>query len=573
MASTNGVLRRIEAGEKKIADVFSDKYAFSVPPYQRPYAWEIQQASELFYDLRDAMDPEGRAGGLYFLGSIVLVKEPEKSDAKVVDGQQRLTTLTILFSVLRDLTDEPELKIRREKYIKQAADTDLRLPERLRLLLRPRDQAFFKTNVQDRDKTASLPRLEGLEGSQARIVENATLYRDLMLKMTDTERGKLMSFILNNCYLVVVEVPTDSAARRIFTVLNTRGLDLIATDVLKADLLERAGENREIELSTRWEDIELALDRELFSDLFTHIRMIFEREKPRSALDVGFPEVVRPFAGDPEEFITSTLEPFADAFQLAENLAKLEDMFDAQTASLLRSLNRLDNKDWVPPLLLCLKNYAENKVIDVTDFVWKLERLAYYLFVSRSDVNVRMARYADVLDQIDPRKGRPPRSTCLDLSDDEIRHYFEALNGPIYQKSRVVKPLLLRLDLALSDGTAVYDYPTISVEHVCPQTIEIGSQWDDWFSDRELHTEWLHRAANLVLLTHRKNSSASNWDLDRKKKAYFVRDDACPFLLTQQVLETSEWTATTLQRRQEEVLRTFSKSWRIEIEFDKWLSK
>ncbi len=573
MASTNGVLRRIEAGEKKIADVFSDKYAFSVPPYQRPYAWEIQQASELFYDLRDAMDPEGRAEGLYFLGSIVLVKEPEKSDAKVVDGQQRLTTLTILFSVLRDLTDEPELKIRREKYIKQAADTDLRLPERLRLLLRPRDQAFFKTNVQDRDKTASLPRLEGLEGSQARIVENATLYRDLMLKMTDTERGKLMSFILNNCYLVVVEVPTDSAARRIFTVLNTRGLDLIATDVLKADLLERAGENREIELSTRWEDIELALDRELFSDLFTHIRMIFEREKPRSALDVGFPEVVRPFGGDPEDFISSTLEPFAEAFLLTEDLDKIQGLFDAQTASLLRSLNRLDNKDWVPPLLLCLKNYAENKVIDVTDFVWKLERLAYYLFVSRSDVNVRMARYADVLDQIDPREGRTPRSTGLNLSDDEIRHYFEALNGPIYQKSRVVKPLLLRLDLALSDGTAVYDYPTISVEHVCPQTIEIGSQWDDWFSDRELHTEWLHRAANLVLLTHRKNSSASNWDLDRKKKAYFVRDDACPFLLTQQVLETSEWTATNLQRRQEEVLRTFSKSWRIEIEFDKWLSK
>ena len=164
----------------------------------------------------------------------------------MVDGQQRLTTLTILFSVLRDLTDEPELKIRREKYIKQAADTDLRLPERLRLLLRPRDQAFFKTNVQDRDKTASLPRLEGLEGSQARIVENATLYRDLMLKMTDTERGKLMSFILNNCYLVVVEVPTDSAARRIFTVLNTRGLDLIATDVLKATFSKGPGKTERL---------------------------------------------------------------------------------------------------------------------------------------------------------------------------------------------------------------------------------------------------------------------------------------------------------------------------------------
>ena len=46
--------------------------------------------------------------------------------------------------------------------------------------------------------------------------------------------------------------------------------------------------------------------------------MIFEREKPRSALDVGFPEVVRPFGGDPEDFISSTLEPFAEAFLLTE---------------------------------------------------------------------------------------------------------------------------------------------------------------------------------------------------------------------------------------------------------------
>lgn len=571
MAITNGVLRRIEAGEKKIADVFSDKYAFTVPPYQRPYAWEIQQANELFEDLRDAMDPEGRTDGLYFLGSIVLVKEHDRTEARVVDGQQRLTTLTILFSVLRDLTDNYENKIRREKYIKQAADTDLRLPERLRLHLRPRDQAFFKKNIQDRDSTASLPRLEGLEGSQARIVENALRYRELLMKMTEIERGELIGFILNNCYLVVVEVPTDSAARRIFTVLNTRGLDLIATDVLKADLLERAGEPREVELSTRWEDIELDLDREPFSDLFTHIRMIFEREKPRSALDVGFPEFVQPFNSDPDEFISGTLEPFAEAFLLAEDLDKIQRLFGAKSASLLRSLNRLDNKDWVPPLLLCLKQHAENKNTDVPDFIFKLECLAYYLFVTRADVNARMARYADVLDEIDPR-GREPRSSGRNLSGDEVNSFFEALDGPIYQMSRVVKPLLLRLDLALSDGSAVYDYPIISVEHVCPQTIEVGSQWDDWFSDRDLHTRWLHRAANLVLLTHRKNSSASNWDLDRKKKAYFVKDDASPFLLTRQVIEASEWTATTLQRRQEEVLRTFSKSWRIENEFDDWLA-
>lgn len=566
--TTSTVLRRIEAGEKRIADVFSDNYAFTIPPYQRPYAWEVQQANELIDDLVDAMEPNSRSEGLYFLGSIVLVKTPDSPEAKVVDGQQRLTTLTILFSVLRDLTDDLELKIGRETYVKQAANPDRNLPERLRLLLRQSDQSFFEDTVQRRDATANLPRLEGLEGSQARIVENALLYWKRLSPMTDAERGRLISFILNNCYLVVVEVPTDTAARRIFTVLNARGLDLTATDILKADLLESAGQDSDNELSTRWEEIELALDRDRFSDLFTHIRMIFQREKPRSSLEVGFPESVNPFRNDPGNFISDTLEPFAEAFTLAEDRDKIERLFDARTASLLRSLNRLDNKDWVPPLLLRLKQYSANENDDIPNFIMKLERLAYYLFITRADVNARMSRYADVLNQIDPRGERTPRSTGLEFSDEDIRYFLEALDGPVYLKSRIVKPLLLRLDLALSDGSAVYDYPTISVEHVCPQTIEPGSQWDDWFSDREKHNYWLHRLANLVLLTHRKNSSAGNWELDRKQSVYFKKDDACPFLLTREVLDANEWTPTTLHDRQIEILQTFSGSWEIEGEFE-----
>ena len=226
----------------------------------------------------------------------------------------------------------------------------------------------------------------------------------------------------------------------------------------------------------------------------------------------------------------------------------------------------------MPPLLLRLKQYAANENVDVPGFIGQLERLAYYLFVTRSDVNARIFRYADVLNQIDQRGGRTLRSSGLELSDGEIRYFLETLDGPIYLKSRVVKPLLLRLDLALSDGSAVYDYPTISVEHVCPQTIETGSQWDECFSDREAHYHWVHRAANLVLLTRRKNSSASNWDLSRKKSTYFARNNACPFLLTQQVLDAEEWTPHTLEIRQTDVLRTFSRSWGFEAEFEDWLN-
>ena len=567
---SSALLERIEATEKQVADVFSDNYAFTIPPYQRPYAWETQHASELLEDLLEAMDPNGGSEGLYFLGSIVLVKLRSNPEAKVVDGQQRLTTLTILFSVLRDLTDDLELKIRREAYIKQAANQDRGLQERLRLHLRQRDQPFFENTVQRRSATAELPRLDGLEGSQARIVENAALYLDRLSRMTQTKRRELISFILNHCYFVVVEVPTDTAARRIFTVLNARGMDLNATDILKADLLERAGQAQEEDLSTRWEDIEHALDRDLFNDLFTHIRMIYQREKPRSALEVGFREFVPPYSGDPDIFISNTLEPYAEACLLEEDSNRFQAQFGAPTAALLQSLNRLDNKDWIPPLLLQLVRYAANRQVDMAEFVRKLERLAYYLFVTRADVNTRMSRYAEVLDQIDPREGRIARTTGLELSMEDVQYFFNALDGQIYLKSRVIKPLLLRLDLALSDGSAMYDYPTISVEHVCPQNIKLGSQWDDWFDDREKHSRWLHRVSNLVLLSHRKNSGASNWDFDKKKAVYFKKDDRCPFLLTQQVLSTEEWTPRILEDRQKEILRTLARSWYIEEEYQTW---
>ncbi|XIA63361.1 DUF262 domain-containing protein [Bradyrhizobium sp. TZ2] len=85
----------VEAHERTIGQLFSDAFSFEIPSYQRPYAWEKEQADELLSDLIYAMDNSGTSGGMCFLGSIVLIKAPSVPLSKVVDGQQRLTTLTI----------------------------------------------------------------------------------------------------------------------------------------------------------------------------------------------------------------------------------------------------------------------------------------------------------------------------------------------------------------------------------------------------------------------------------------------------------------------------------------------
>ncbi len=567
---------RIEAAHKKVAEVFSKDYSFTIPAYQRPYAWETTQVEELLTDLSDAMGPESRSDGFYFLGSIVLVKTHGSPDSRVVDGQQRLTTLTILFSLIRDLTEDPVKQASRETYIKQVANEDEGIPEALRLQLRQKDQAFFEKHVQTRGATESLPSTDGHSGAKARIIENATTIRAKLVAMGEDKRSELLRFLLQSCYLVVVEVPTQTAARRIFTVLNARGMDLSATDILKADLLERAGELRERHLSQRWEDIEVALERGKFGDLFTHIRMIFERDKPRSALENGFPEQVPIFRDDPVGFVDKVLEPYADAFTLSQNDAELRKRFGPKTADLVRSLDRLDNKDWLPPLLLCLRQSNEGKRDDVPDIVFQLERLAYYLFMVRADVNTRMSRYADVLDALEPLSELKPRvsvkdrSTGFTLTQAEAFAMFNALDGDVYLATRVVKPILLRLEQASTDGSAIYDYPTISVEHVCPQTLPDNSQWAEWFSDLEAHSSWLHTLGNLVLLNFRKNAAARNFEFDVKKSQYFAPGNSSAFTLTNEVRAYSTWMPSDIRERREILLRRLAKDWRLDDTFERW---
>jgi uncharacterized protein with ParB-like and HNH nuclease domain len=303
---TNGA-SPITATEVNIAKVLSNDYAFEIPPYQRPYAWELEQTSELLLDLLEAMDEHAVNGSVYFLGSIVLIKSPASPDAKVVDGQQRLTTLSILICIIRDLTSDLAQQQKRHQYVCQSGDADLGKEDRYRLLLRDRDRNFFERNVHAIGATNQLLDAELLEGSERRIVENARFLRERLLTLDERRRNDLVAFLLQHCYLVVVAVPTAEAARRIFTVLNARGLDLTATDILKADLLERAGHTQEAVLARDWESIEEESGRDRFVELFTHIRMIYEREKPRSALESAFRKIVGPFATNPPILLPRSL--------------------------------------------------------------------------------------------------------------------------------------------------------------------------------------------------------------------------------------------------------------------------
>ena len=465
---------------------------------------------------------------------------------------------------MRDLTSDFETKFERRAYVHQKASADKGTTDRYRLLLRDQDRTFFLKVVQAMDATSNLPSPQTLEGSQQRIAENAAIFRGELEKMEEARRNRLFAFIIQRCYLVVVSVPTQEDARRIFTVLNARGLDLEPTDILKASLLDRAGSAKEKDLARRWEEVELELGRDRFVELFGQLRMIFEREKPRSALDIGFARAVPAFKGEAEAFVSDILEPVASASSLVAQPAAFTKRYGAKAGCAMRSLHRIDSKDWLPPMLLTLWRKPED-IAEVAAFTVELERLAYFLFVVRADVNERIARFAAVMDEIEPRPGKGG-SNSLDLTDSEQVRFPQALAGPLYRKSRVCKPVLQRLDEALSSGGAIYEDPA-SIEHVLPQTVESGTEWAAWFPDAAERDFWTHRLANLVFLTTRINIKASNWDFDRKKKTYFgTKDGISPFPLTQSVLQADgrAWTADLLTARQEFLLDKLAGVWRLQ---------
>ena len=555
----------IEARELQLVSIFGDNYRFEIPEYQRPYAWTTEQTGELLDDLLHAMGHVENVSEAapYFLGSIVIIKNGSDPLAQIVDGQQRITTLTILFCVLRELAASEKDRIDWHSYVCDPGRESADIPEHFRLAVRERDRQFFQDNIQQVGRLLNLIERPpaNLSDSQRRMLEN-TKYLWNSLKRYDEKRRKtLVKFLVQRCYLVVVATSDQNSAYRIFSVLNDRGLDLSPTDILKADIIGSMERGVRSRYTRTWENIEESLGRDRFRDLFAHIYMIFMTSRPRGTLQQEFQDHVLK-AVNRVDFIDNVLEPYADAYQTVTD-ASYQSTGDSESVNqYLYYLNWIDNFDWIPPAMAFYKRNHRDPDLFLR-FVQDLERLAYKMFIMRANINQRARRYRPILHAIRRKEDLFTPSSPLQLSPDEQADLLSALDGPVYTRPRMPKTLLLRLDSLLADVGAKYNHPTITIEHVLPQNPGRNSQWFIDFPDEEERMEWTHRLANLVLLSHSKNWQALSYDFNRKKKEYFQRRGVATFALTTQVISETEWTPEVLQRRQKELINAFKKEWRL----------
>ncbi|MFN7103010.1 MAG: DUF262 domain-containing protein, partial [Pseudorhizobium sp.] len=201
----------ITAAEHTVYEVLGDRFLHEIPPYQRPYAWTDEEAKQLLADLVEAMDDAGEEP--YFLGSLVLIKPAGQTIGQVVDGQQRLTTLTILGAVLRDLAGDEKERTALDSIVYIRLNEFLAQKEAVRVLAHEDDRLFFREAIQTPGATAKLapagpPKTEAQEHMWA----NAMALRKEAMSLATGQRQQLVAYLLNRCVLVVVSTESRAAA-------------------------------------------------------------------------------------------------------------------------------------------------------------------------------------------------------------------------------------------------------------------------------------------------------------------------------------------------------------------------
>ena len=560
---------KITGKEYPLSKIFSADFEYHIPGYQRPYAWTEEETGILFDDLYEFFQTE--AVDNYFLGSIVLIKDENKPYADVIDGQQRLTTLSILFSVMANSFHTEAYRNNCKKYLQEEGNILEGIAAQPRIFLRDWDQDFFSKYIQDiqLDALVQIDPVTLDTEAKRHIQKNCTVLREKFSEVFNDKNDllKFTQFILTRCFLVVVSTPNQESAFRVFSVMNSRGLDLLPTDIIKSMTIGKLPKDEEQKYTEKWEELENLTGRDGFNEVFTHTRTIFAKERPKKNLLDEFKEYVIKQTS-PKSLVDEYLIPYTEAYVCLKNCDFSSTQNAEEINELLLWLNKTNNHDWMPPAIKFLTDHKNDSVY-ILWFIRKLERLASYLLVTAKDVNQRMERYKWILVEMESRPDNNLTAPLenIELTDWEKQQFIDVLNGEIYSMTAKRRNYIIqRLDSFLSDGGATYNTKLFTIEHVLPQHPSADSEWMKLWPDTQTQRFWLNKIANLVPLTRQRNSAAQNYDFNTKKIKYFQsKNGTSSYTLTTQVINIAAWTPEVVEARQKDLEEIFISKWDLKI--------
>jgi uncharacterized protein with ParB-like and HNH nuclease domain len=531
---------------------------FHVPAYQRSYAWEAEHVEALLSDIGDAIKNKEKE---YFLGSVVITGPLERR-FDVVDGQQRLTTVSLLIATIRDkFIAEGDVEAGTSIRNDFLASVDRKTKEREpKLTLNEVDNELYQELIEGQSVTdqSKYPRQ-----SHNRLLSASATMRNYIdnvyAQAHDPEEAlhEWLDYLESNLKVILVIAPDDSNAFVIFETLNDRGLELAISDLLKNYLFHRSADKIE-ESKNRWLTmvaiLESASDDPLVVTYLRHFAMSrygLVREKELFGLikrKITSKKAALQFASD----LSITARTYAALINTEHDLWS---NYDPGIKDAVATFNLLGMVQVRPLLLAIVDKFAVGPAAKA--FRTLVAAAVRFQIVGGAGGGTLERIYADAAKGV--TEGR------LKNIDEILKGFSILPNDSAFIASFAVatisKQSLARYYLRMLEGAANAelvpnpDVTKVNLEHVLPQTP--ADKWSGW--SQEDARAYVKRLGNLAIVSQKINSTIGNDAFDKKRGEL----GKSSFGFTKMISTYDQWTPKDVEDRQMKMAEAAVKVWAI----------
>ena len=535
-----------------VGALFDGRYRYRLACFQRAYAWRPEHAARLISDIRSAMQ-SGRRRKYYPLGRLMLAQRPGSDEVEIVDGHQRMITLTMLIAVLRDLEADPARAARLHRLIVDDAMPLGDIP-RARLNIQALPARLFADIVQRRGSTELEPGQprETLSETERNIVDNRDCIRSELLApgMSGESRRALTEFVLDRCHLInVIADDADDAWEMLNTEEDTR-LAFNHADEAKSVILSAMPSVNHVPAARLWESCESILTPQDVYRLLCHIRAMTWRGKSQSARPVET-EIVERFgiAADGLSFMIDHLVPHANRLKdVRRGQVGRDDGERMSIARFIDFMTWIDAHGWLPAMLLWMKERGP-AAPDTLEFVRRLDGLVWMSKIAGIDPGVQETRLHRVMDEIE-RGTRARAISALDIEQKIRGDAVFNMRSPNFAAKHYAGCLLRRISATMGSDPGPILRNEVTIEHILPRNPHGCKAWLASFRNPDGCKAHHQRLGNVVLLSGRDNQKAGTRSWEEKREIL----QNSPFLLAQDAARERTWTAQTIAKRTERLI-------------------
>ncbi|XNZ28257.1 DUF262 domain-containing protein [Helicobacter pylori] len=537
----------------------SQERQFVVPIYQRVYSWEKEQCKQLWDDIIKTGGNDQIKG--HFIGSIVFVHDgiytTDHNKLLIIDGQQRLTTITLLLTALRDhLNDEDEFL---EKF------SPLKIQNRYLINSDEKDDKRFKLILSESDKDTLLylidkDRRKPNEPS-LKIVENFELFEEWISKNTN----KLETIFKGLEKLIVVEISLERGNENpqlIFESMNSKGIELTQTDLIRNYIvMETEVEKQEGFYNQYWRAMEedFKQNETLFNQFVRHYLTIKTREIPNINKVYEAFKDYRQKNGIEIENLLKDLQKYCGYF--CRIVFKKEADKDLNKAlSFLVDLEM----DVVYPLLLELYSDYKDSVLSSQDFISIIALTESYICrrtvcgFGLNGLNKIFPSFTKKIDKKQYLKSVEKHFGSLKgkqrfPNNDEFKDLFITIDFYNFKKREY---FLERLENFNTKEPV--DTQKCTIEHIMPQTLNLEWERDLGGNFQAIHDKYLHTIGNLTLTGYNEKYSNNSFQEKRDMEKGFKQS---PLRLNQSLKDLESFGEKEIEKRASDLADWALKIW------------